>query len=152
VNKAGRIAIVAGLALAVAGVMWLKERERSGAGTTPGHAALPRLVEVGSDTCIPCQMMAPILAELKQEYQGQLEVASADVFKDPEAKTKYGVRLIPTQVFFDAGGRELFRHQGFISKEDILAKWRELGVDLKEPVRSRPKRSGAAEALHEKNN
>jgi len=40
------------------------------------------------------------------------------------------VEMIPTQIFLDASGKELFRHTGFFGKEDILAKWKELGVDL----------------------
>ena len=37
---------------------------------------------------------------------------------------------MPTQIFYDSSGKELFRHEGFYSKEDILGKWNELGVDL----------------------
>ena len=91
---------------------------------------LPRLVELGADRCIPCKMMAPILEELRREYSGKLEVAFIDVWKDPGAGKRYGIRMIPTQIFYDASGRELFRHVGFFPKEDILAKWKELGVDL----------------------
>ena len=93
-------------------------------------AALPRLVDLGADKCIPCKQMAPILADLKTTYAGQLDVDFIDVWKNPDASETYGVRVIPLQIFFDAGGRELFRHEGFFAKEDILAKWRELGVDL----------------------
>jgi len=53
-----------------------------------------------------------------------------DVNENAAAKLQYRIDLIPTQVFYDASGTERFRHVGFISKEDILAKWRELGVDL----------------------
>jgi len=91
---------------------------------------LPRLVDLGADKCIPCKMMAPILEELKEQYAGRLEVVFLDVWKDPDAGPKYGVKLIPTQIFYDASGEELFRHEGFFAKEDILAKWKEFGVDL----------------------
>ena len=47
-----------------------------------------------------------------------------------QIEKKYGIDLIPTQIFYDATGKELFRHSGFFAKEDILAKWKELGVDL----------------------
>ena len=79
---------------------------------------------------IPCKMMAPILEELKKEYAGRMEVEFIDVWKNPDAGKAYGIEMIPTQIFFDAGGKELFRHEGFFGKEDILAKWKELGVDL----------------------
>lgn len=94
-------------------------------------AMLPRLVDLGADKCIPCKAMAPILADLKTNYAGQLEVEFIDVWKKPEAAKPYKIKLIPTQIFYDARGKERFRHQGFFSKEDILAKWKELGVDLK---------------------
>lgn len=96
-------------------------------------AALPRLVELGADKCIPCKMMAPILAELTKEYTGRLEVVFIDVWKNREAGERYGVRIIPTQIFYDAAGKELFRHEGFFAKKDILAKWQELGIELKKP-------------------
>jgi thioredoxin 1 len=97
----------------------------------PIKAALPRLVDLGADKCIPCKMMAPVLKELKKEYEGRMEVDFIDVWKNPDAGKPYKVNLIPTQIFFDAAGKELFRHEGFFSKKDILAKWKELGVDLK---------------------
>jgi len=92
--------------------------------------ALPRLVDLGATKCIPCKMMAPILEELKTNYVGKLEVKFIDVWENPEEKESYGIKLIPTQIFYDAQGKELFRHEGFFSKEDILSKWKALGVDL----------------------
>ena len=92
--------------------------------------ALPRLVDLGSDKCIPCKMMAPILEELKNEYAGRMEVEFIDVFKNRKMSGKYKIRVIPTQVFIDSSGKELYRHEGFYSKEDMLNKWKELGVDL----------------------
>ena len=92
--------------------------------------ALPALIDLGAGKCIPCKMMAPILEELKAEYEGVLKVEFIDVWENPEAGKEYGIRLIPTQIFYDSSGKELFRHEGFFSKEDILAKWKELGVEL----------------------
>lgn len=94
-------------------------------------AALPRLVDLGADKCIPCKMMAPILEELKTAYAGQLAVEFIDVWKNADAGEAYGVRVIPLQIFFDAEGKELFRHEGFYAKEDVLAKWKELGFEFK---------------------
>jgi len=76
-------------------------------------------------------MMAPVLDALAEDYKGTLEVVFIDVGKDRSAAGKYGVRAIPTQVFYDADGKEIFRHVGFYSREDILAKFRELGIELK---------------------
>ena len=76
-------------------------------------------------------MMAPILEQMKTEYAGTLAVEFIDVWKNPDAGKQYGIEVIPTQIFYDATGKELFRHIGFFAKEDILAKWKELGVELK---------------------
>lgn len=98
-------------------------------------AGLPRLVDLGADKCIPCKMMAPVLKELTKEYEGRMEVEFIDVWKVPDAGKAYGVNLIPTQIFYDAAGKELFRHEGFFSKKDILAKWKELGVEFKDEAK-----------------
>jgi thioredoxin 1 len=91
---------------------------------------LPTLVDLGAGKCIPCKLMAPILEELKTEYKGKLQVIVIDVWENKSEAPKYGIKIIPTQIFYDASGKELYRHEGFFSKEDILAKWKELGVDL----------------------
>jgi thioredoxin 1 len=93
-------------------------------------AVLPRLIDLGADKCIPCKMMAPILEELKVEYRGRFEVDVIDVWKKPEAGRQWRIRVIPTQIFIDQSGKELYRHEGFFSKEYILKKWKELGVDV----------------------
>lgn len=92
--------------------------------------ALPRLVDLGADKCVPCKMMAPILDQLRVDYAGKLRVEFIDVWKTPEAGEPFNIKLIPTQVFQAPDGTELFRHEGFFSREDILAKWRELGYAL----------------------
>ncbi|HTL74423.1 MAG TPA: thioredoxin family protein [bacterium] len=99
--------------------------------TTPAKPPLPKLLDLGANRCVPCKAMAPILEELKKEYAGKLEVEFIDVWKNPDAGKPYEIQMIPTQIFFDASGKELFRHTGFYGKDDILAKWKELGVDLK---------------------
>jgi thioredoxin 1 len=96
----------------------------------PAEKKLPKLLDLGAGKCIPCKLMAPILEELKKEYAGKLEVEFIDIWKDPDAGKKYGIKLIPTQIFYDKDGKELFRHEGFLGKADILAKWKELGVKL----------------------
>jgi len=92
---------------------------------------LPKLVDLGAGKCIPCKMMAPILEELKKTYAGKLEVVFIDVWENPDQAKAYKINLIPTQIFYDAAGKELFRHEGFISKEDILGKWKEFGIEFK---------------------
>lgn len=99
-------------------------------GRSDAAAKLPKLLDLGATKCIPCKMMAPILENLKKEYAGKMKVEFIDVWENEGAGKTYGVEMIPTQIFFDAGGKELFRHTGFFGKEDILAKWRELGMDF----------------------
>ena len=99
----------------------------------PSPGRLPRLLDLGAGRCIPCKEMAPILEELRETYRGRLDVVFIDVWQDRDAASRYDVSTIPTQIFFDAEGKERFRHEGFFSREEILAKWRELGVELEEP-------------------
>jgi len=98
--------------------------------TSQPTAVLPRLVDLGRGKCVACKKMMPILAELEKTYAGRLRVDVIDLGEDPEAGDRYDLRLIPTQIFFDPAGKELFRHEGYMPRVDILAKWKELGFDL----------------------
>jgi len=131
-NKAVKILIVAALVVAVGIVVIIKQKNSPSSivSTVDESEGLPRLVDLGAGKCIPCKMMAPILEELKNEYAGSLIVDVLDIEKNPLFAEEYNVQVIPTQIFFDASGTERFRHEGFMSKEDILAKWKELGVEL----------------------
>ena len=147
-----KILIVAALAVAVAAAVALKEGKRpvesrdataaaavgSPLADSGPSAPLPRLVDLGAGNCIPCRKMAPILEELKGDYAGRMEVEFIDVWKNPEAGKAYGIELIPTQIFYDSSGREVFRHVGFFGKEDILAEWKQLGLDLAAVAKKQP--------------
>lgn len=87
-------------------------------------------IELGADQCIPCKMMQPIMDELRQEYPDTLKVVFYDVWKDATPAEKYGIRAIPTQVLLDGDGKEIFRHVGFWPKDEIVAKFKELGIEL----------------------
>jgi thioredoxin 1 len=91
---------------------------------------LPRLVDLGASECIPCKMMMPVIDELAKEYKGKLEVEFIDVWRNPAAAEKYGIRSIPTQIFFDEEGKEFYRHIGYISKENILKIFENHGIKL----------------------
>ena len=154
-NKTTKIIIVVVLLLGVGVVIALKENnkaeseskapenttenvtaeeiQRAETNTEQKPEALPRLIDLGAGTCIPCKMMAPVLEELKKNYSGIFDVEFIDVRENPDAGKKYGIRIIPTQIFYDASGQEFFRHEGFFSKKDILAKWKETGVELNNP-------------------
>jgi thioredoxin 1 len=123
-----KVLIVAALAGLVFAAIALKEKP-----APPASAAskpLPKLLDLGAGKCIPCKMMAPILEDLKKEFADKFVTEFIDVWQNEEAGKKYGVEMIPTQIFFDATGKELFRHTGFYGREDILGKWKELGVDV----------------------
>ncbi len=88
---------------------------------------LPKLVDLGAGKCIPCKAMKPILDGLREEYRGKFDVVFIDVWENREAGSQYGIRVIPTQIFYDETGKERFRHEGFFSREDILKTWKDLG-------------------------
>jgi thioredoxin 1 len=100
----------------------------SRAGVEDQRAGLPRMVDLGRGECIPCKMMAPILEELTEEYRGRAIIEVIDISDKPEAVKLYGMRVMPTQVFFDAEGSEVWRHEGFLPKEAIVEKLSEMGV------------------------
>jgi len=137
-NKYLRIVIVIALALAIGIVLYFKFRNQDRINTSAdtseakientSQTTLPQLVDLGSKTCIPCKMMEPILEELKREYEGKLDILFIDVGKNPAGMEAYGIRAIPTQIFYDANGQEFYRHEGFFSKEDILRTFKDAGL------------------------
>ena len=86
------------------------------------------MVDLGAKKCIPCKMMAPIMEELEKEYKGRAAIIFIDVWENPDAGRKYGIDLIPTQIFYDAKGKEVLRHKGFYGKDAIIAELTKLGV------------------------
>lgn len=92
---------------------------------TPGRVAM---IDLGATECVPCKMMAPIMRELEKEYSGKADIVFIDVWRYPDQAKKYGVRTIPTQIFFDAEGREVHRHTGFMNKQAIVDMLSRLGV------------------------
>lgn len=125
-------AIMASTAVAAGEAMAGRKASASSKGPAVPPAAVryPALVDVGAKQCIPCKMMEPVLEELKAEYAGVLRVEFIDVQVDPQTATKLGVRGIPTQIFYDASGKERYRHMGYMSKEGILAAFKKLGIEL----------------------
>jgi len=89
---------------------------------------LVTFIELGADKCIPGKAMQPIMKEIAAEYEGQVQVIFYDVWKNPEPGRKYGIQLIPTQVFIDKTGKEIFRHVGLFPKDELVAFLKEQGV------------------------
>ncbi len=86
------------------------------------------MVDLGAHECIPCKMMEPVLKEVQKEYEGRAAIIFIDVWKDRQAAPKFGIRVIPTQIFYDKEGREVFRHEGFLDKKSIVHVLTKLGV------------------------
>lgn len=87
-------------------------------------------VELGSVNCIPCKKMQPVMESIESKYNGLVKVTFHDVWKDDASAKKYGIDLIPTQVFLDANGKELMRHQGFYPEEEIDRFLQSQGVNI----------------------
>jgi len=86
------------------------------------------MLELGSVGCIPCEQMKPVMEKLKTNYKGKLEVIFVDVRKDREDGRKFGVAMIPTQVFLDRSGKEFHRHIGFYHYEEIVPVLKKAGI------------------------
>ena len=85
------------------------------------------LVDLGAKTCVSRKLMAPILEELQEEYKGRAEVIFIDVWDEAnKGKAKaFKIMAIPTQIFYDKQGKEVFRHLGFMDKKAIVVKLEE---------------------------
>ena len=85
-------------------------------------------IELGADKCIPSKAKQPVMREIAKEYKGTIQVVFYDVWKTPKYAKDYGIQMIPTQVFIDKNGEEIFRHVGFYPKEDIIKMLKEKGI------------------------
>lgn len=88
----------------------------------------PAVIDLGARTCIPCRKMAPILESLAGEYGGRASVLFIDVHEDQAAARKFRVQMIPTQIFFNAQGKELKRHVGFLDRAAIVRELKAAGL------------------------
>ena len=88
----------------------------------------PVLVDFGANSCVPCRELRPILKDMGKEYSGKASILVIDVYKYQNLAQDYKITLIPTLVFFDSNGKEVFRHLGVLDKEKIVAKLKEIGM------------------------
>ena len=89
---------------------------------------MPTMVDLGANECIPCKMMVPVMKKVEKKYKGKAAIVFIDVWKDKEPAKRFGIRAIPTQIFFDKNGKEVHRHEGFMSEADIDRIFKEMGV------------------------
>jgi thioredoxin 1 len=129
------------LVAAVVGMMMFN-RVRSGnlAADLPDDSIVaqgkPVLLQLGAHWCPPCRKQLPVMVELGHE-QDAFSTAYLDVDEHPGKARNYGVSSIPVLIFFDAEGRELFRHVGFFPKDEILAQWKKLGIQTPSDSKTR---------------
>lgn len=113
------------LVIAVFGIASIIAQEKKSATAVknlpPEKRPLVTFVELGSVNCIPCRQMQPVMKAVEKKYGDQVKVVFYDVWKPEQRKyaEQYGIRLIPTQVFLDATGKEFFRHEGFYPEAEI---------------------------------
>jgi thioredoxin 1 len=129
VKKRGLVIALVLIGVAVAAIFVLKD---GGDPVLPADAAetdLPKIVDYGSKMCIPCQEMAVTLDEVKREYKDRVIVEIVDVYENYDLAEAAGVTTIPTQIFYDAAGKEVYRHVGVMTKEEIVAQLELMGID-----------------------
>jgi thiol-disulfide isomerase/thioredoxin len=110
---------------------WTKEQAESAKDNPVDKARAsgkPSMVDFGASGCRPCDMMTPILANLKEKYTGKLNVLFVHVRQEQILAARYGIQSIPVQVFYDKDGKEVLRHTGFFPQSEIEKKLSEMGV------------------------
>jgi len=134
--KTGALVAAVVLVVVVLGVLQSGDTKHSPSSNSPESSTreIPvpgkvTMVDLGADECKPCKMMAPILEEIKKAYAGRAEIIFIDVWKNKKEAQKYGVQIIPTQIFFTANGEEVERHTGFMDKNTIIQKLADLGIE-----------------------
>ncbi|MFP4257195.1 MAG: thioredoxin domain-containing protein [Desulfobacterales bacterium] len=95
------------------------------------NSGLPTMVEFGAEGCEPCDRMQPILEQLRKDFADALNVVFVNVKEAQMLAARFGVQSIPVQVFYDADGKEVFRHTGFLSRDKVYSKLAEMGVGQK---------------------
>lgn len=129
-----RIAVIVLIAIVAVAVVLYRNSQKASAQASGIQTVetndLPKFIEIGAKSCVPCQMMQKVMEELRTNYPGKLDIIFHDLDMDPEPAGRYGISVIPTQVLTAPDGTELFRHEGFYPTDEIVAKWQELGYDL----------------------
>ncbi len=87
------------------------------------------MIDLGAKKCIPCKMMAPIMEKMEKVYKEKAAIVFIDVLEHREQASRFKIRAIPTQIFYDKAGREAYRHVGFMSEKEIIRQLKKLGVN-----------------------
>lgn len=92
------------------------------------------MIDLGAKKCIPCKMMAPILEKLEKAYEGKADIVFIDVWENRNQAPRFGIRTIPTQIFFDRDGKEIYRHTGYMDEAAIVSQLTKMGVPVPESM------------------
>ncbi|MGC8491550.1 MAG: thioredoxin family protein [Syntrophobacteraceae bacterium] len=87
------------------------------------------MVDLGASGCIPCEIMSREVDSLQKKYQGKAAIYFINIRTYPLEAQKFGIKLIPTQIFYDKNGKEVYRHEGVMPEGAIIAKLQSLGVE-----------------------
>ena len=87
------------------------------------------MIDLGAKKCVPCKLMAPILAKMEKQYEGRAAIVFIDVWKHNEQARRFGIRAIPTQIFYSETGKEVYRHVGFMDETAIINQLKKMGVE-----------------------
>lgn len=86
------------------------------------------MIDLGAKKCIPCKMMAPILVKLEKAYKGKADIVFIDVWENKQPAQRFKIRAIPTQIFFNEQGEEVYRHLGFLDEKSIVEQMTRMGI------------------------
>lgn len=122
------LALLGALAFQLFGWSTEANAQEDQSGAVPAKGMIT-MIDLGAKTCIPCKMMAPIMEKLERDFRGRAAIIFVDVREDKKEAQRFGIRAIPTQIFFDKEGRETYRHVGFLSEEAIVSQLQKMGVN-----------------------
>ncbi len=94
------------------------------------------MIDLGAKKCIPCKMMAPILVKLETAYKGKADIVFIDVWENRHPAQRFKIRAIPTQIFFNENGDEVYRHVGFLDEKSIVEQMSKMGVPAPDPLKT----------------
>ncbi len=117
--------------LSIAFFMSAEKSEADNSITAALNSKLPTMVDFGAGFCKPCIMMKPILEELGTELKNRAEIVFIDVKENQSLTREFNIMLIPTQIFYDTTGIEIYRHIGFFPKDSILFFLKKAGLEQK---------------------
>jgi thioredoxin 1 len=134
-NASRLIVFMTATLLVVGSTVWSQSKPAKGqaAGDATAMQPLVTFVELGSVKCIPCRQMQPVMKAIEEKYGKQVNVVFYDVWKDDQRAyaEKYGIKVIPTQVFLDKDGKEFFRHEGFFPEGEIDKLLQKRGLNVR---------------------